>query len=126
MPFRLEAAVFRFATKGSLVNPRSRPIIAGLGEQLEWPPLIITVVFSTSKIHIVLHWRVRSGNAFTCGCDALSFSGRGGSFHVVPRGREKTLRGAKGDHFEPMRHHVAILFRFILMPTVFGTSGVMS
>jgi len=49
------------------VNPtdRPQPSIAVEGEQLEWPALITTVLFATSKIHIVLHCRVQSGHRFT-------------------------------------------------------------
>ena len=41
-------------------------------------------------------------------------------------GNGKDPSQSEGRPFEPMCHHVAILFRFILMPTVFRTSGVMS
>jgi hypothetical protein len=62
--FRANAAGFLVAgMSGSLVNRGTGPI-ADKGEQLELPPLIRTVLFTTSQINIVLNLRDQSCNAF--------------------------------------------------------------
>ena len=80
------------------MNPRTG-LVAGLGEQLEWPLLIETVLFVTSNIHIVPHCRVQSGRAFAASSPRVAIMRVAESVSVRFRGKEKDPSTSSGRPF---------------------------